>query len=110
MDEEVEEADAIDMRISGTTLTIRRTLNRFEFIFENASKIIELGKRQSQLNGYNEAYAKQNTIQELGIFNNGRSYQNNIQLKHNELVFESILNLQHKQLKIKSLYLKQEDD
>ena len=38
MDEEVEEADAIDMRISGTTLTIRRTFNRFEFLFEMDQK------------------------------------------------------------------------
>ena len=107
MDEEIEEADATDMRMSGTTLTIVKTLQKFEFAFDNASKIIELGKRQSQLNGYNEAYAQQNTIQEFGKYNNGKSYENYIKLKHNVLEFESMLYLHHKQLRIKSIYLKQ---
>ena len=104
MDEEVEEADALDMRFCGTTLTVRKILNRFEFAFENGTKIMTLGKNQT-LNAYNEVYPNQNTLEEFGLYNDGINYQNFVKLKDDELIFESVGYLQHKQLKIKKHFI-----
>ena len=112
MDNEIEEADANDVRVSGIMLLIEKNSHIFEFTFENSTKVIELGKTdiisEGQLSGYKEAYAVQNEIFEIGRFLNGRMYENRVKIcKNNMLEFESIAYFPLKKLKIKSIYLKQ---
>ena len=95
MDTDIEVEIANDLQISGTVLSIRKNLECFEFIFENATQVVSLGKTEivdmGVTSGFKNAFALQNIIHEIGKFENGKNYENNFKLiKNHVLEIESI--------------------
>lgn len=114
MDMEIEVEIANDWQISGTVLTIRKNLNCFEFVFQNSSQVVRLGKTEllnlGMSSGVRNAFALQNKIHENGKFENGKMFENNFKLiKNHVLEIESIEYFREKKLIIKTVYLKEEN-
>ena len=114
IDVDIEEAISTDMSISGNTLSIERIFQSFIFNFENSTKVVNLGKNEiisgGEWYGQYEAYVVQNEMHEIGRFVDNQLYENKVTiLKNNVLEFESTQNFERKQLKIKCIYIKDQN-
>ena len=112
MDIDIEDEIANDWQISGTVLSIRKNLECFEFVFDNATQVVRLGKTEINYmgitSGFKNAFALQNKIHEIGKFENGKMFENHFKLiKNHVLEIESIEYFREKKLIIKTVYLKE---